>query len=106
MVTRRQTIAFLSSRDGEQQVYWITLDGGDANQLSSLSGGADTSCGHLTENGSRLFRAFIRIARMRPAMRNAKRRNMTKSKVKARIYEICSIGIGTAGRTARAAIFL
>ncbi len=35
-------IAFLSSRDGEQQVYWITLDGGDANRLTSLSGGADT----------------------------------------------------------------
>ena len=72
-------ITFLSSRDGEQQVYWITLDGGDANPLTSLSGGADTEIGRPTENGLPLFRAFIPIARTRPATRNA-RRNMTKAK--------------------------
>src|ERR1700739_2733828 len=34
-------LTFLSSRDGEQQVYWLNLNGGDANRLTSLPGGAD-----------------------------------------------------------------
>ena len=34
-------LAFLSARDGAQQVYWISLAGGEATKLTSLSGGAD-----------------------------------------------------------------
>ncbi len=34
-------LAFLSARDGSQQVYWIALAGGEATRLTSLSGGAD-----------------------------------------------------------------
>ena len=34
-------LAFLSGRDGSQQVYWIALTGGEATRLTSLSGGAD-----------------------------------------------------------------
>ena len=34
-------LAFLSARDGNQQVYWISLAGGEATRLTSLSGGAD-----------------------------------------------------------------
>ncbi len=36
-----QRIAFLSSRDGEQQVYTISLYGGEATRLTFLSTGAD-----------------------------------------------------------------
>jgi dipeptidyl aminopeptidase/acylaminoacyl peptidase len=34
-------LAFLSARDGSQQVYWIALAGGEATRLTSLSGGGD-----------------------------------------------------------------
>ncbi len=34
-------LAFLSGRDGNEQVYWISLAGGEATRLTSLSGGAD-----------------------------------------------------------------
>jgi dipeptidyl aminopeptidase/acylaminoacyl peptidase len=34
-------LAFLSARDGSQQVYWIAVAGGEATRLTSLSGGAD-----------------------------------------------------------------
>lgn len=36
-----KTIAFLSSRSGSSQVYLLSMDGGEANQLSHLSTGAD-----------------------------------------------------------------
>lgn len=34
-------LAFLSARDGNEQVYWISLAGGEATRLTSVSGGAD-----------------------------------------------------------------
>src|ERR1700690_2583479 len=34
-------LAFLSARDGSQQVYWIALASGEATRLTSLSGGAE-----------------------------------------------------------------
>ena len=34
-------LAFLSARDGSQQVYWIALAGGEATRVTSLSGGGD-----------------------------------------------------------------
>ena len=36
-----KTIAFLSSRDGNSQVYLLSMDGGEANKLTHLSTGAD-----------------------------------------------------------------
>ena len=72
-------IAFLSSRDSEQQVYWITLDGGDANRLTSLSGGADTELWSPDGKWIAFFRASIPIVKTRPATRNARRR-ATKAK--------------------------
>jgi dipeptidyl aminopeptidase/acylaminoacyl peptidase len=36
-----QTIAFLSSRSGESQVYLLSLEGGEAQRLTKLSTGAD-----------------------------------------------------------------
>src|SRR5580700_9849183 len=79
-------LAFLSSRDGEQQVYWITLDGGDANRLTSLSGGADDEL--WSPDGKSI--AFV--SRVDPDCKdeacNAERvAAREKSKVKARIYE-------------------
>src|SRR5579864_5360536 len=36
-----KTIAFLSSRDGNSQVYLLSMDGGEAHELTHLSTGAD-----------------------------------------------------------------
>jgi len=36
-----QTLAFLSSRSGESQVYLLSMEGGEAHALAHLSGGAD-----------------------------------------------------------------
>jgi len=79
-------IAFLSSRDGEQQVYWITLDGGDANRLTSLSGGADTELWSPDGKWIAFFSSVYPDCKDEAC--NAERKAQSdKSKVKARIYE-------------------
>ena len=79
-------IAFLSSRDGEQQVYWITLDGGDANPLTSLSGGADTEL--WSPDGKWIAFVSSVYPDCKDEACNAERTAQhDKSKVKARIYE-------------------
>jgi dipeptidyl aminopeptidase/acylaminoacyl peptidase len=79
-------IAFLSSRSGTQQVYWITLEGGEATRVTSLSTGVDNEL--WSPDGKWI--AFV--SRVYPdckdeacnAQRDAERE---KSKVKARIYD-------------------
>src|SRR5260370_38949964 len=36
-----KTLAFLSSRRGDSQVYLLSMDGGEAHALTKLDGGAD-----------------------------------------------------------------
>jgi dipeptidyl aminopeptidase/acylaminoacyl peptidase len=38
-----KTLAFLSSRSGDSQVYLLSMDGGEAHALTKLSGGADNA---------------------------------------------------------------
>jgi len=79
-------LAFLSSRDGEQQVYWITLDGGDANRLTSLSGGADTEI--WSPDGKWIaFVSSVYPDCKDDACNSERKTQRDKSKVKARIYE-------------------
>jgi dipeptidyl aminopeptidase/acylaminoacyl peptidase len=79
-------IAFLSSRDGEQQIDWITLDGGDANRLTSLSGGADNEL--WSPDGKWIAFVSSVFPDCKDEACNAERRaQRDKSKVKARIYE-------------------
>src|ERR1700751_3239476 len=79
-------IAFLSSRDGEQQIYWITLDGGDANRLTSLSGGADNEL--WSPDGKWIAFVSSVFPDCKDEACNAERKTQRdKSKVKARIYE-------------------
>ncbi len=79
-------LAFLSSRDGEQQVYWITLDGGDANKLTSLSGGADSEM--WSPDGKWIAFVSSVYPDCKDETCNAERDSArAKSKVKARIYE-------------------
>ena len=79
-------IAFLSSRDGTQQVYWIALEGGEATRLTSLTTGADNEL--WSPDGK--WVAFV--SRVYPDCKtdacNAGRdADKEKNKVKARIYE-------------------
>ncbi len=79
-------LSFLSSRDGEQQIYWITLDGGDANKLTSLSGGADSEM--WSPDGKWIAFVSSVYPDCKDETCNAERSAArAKSKVKARIYE-------------------
>ncbi|MGA8143283.1 MAG: S9 family peptidase [Candidatus Acidiferrales bacterium] len=79
-------LAFLSSRDGEQQIYWITLDGGDANRLTSLSGGADNEL--WSPDGKWIaFVSSVFPDCKDEACNTSRVAQREKSKVKARIYE-------------------
>jgi dipeptidyl aminopeptidase/acylaminoacyl peptidase len=78
-------LAFLSGRDGNTQVYWISLSGGEASRLTSLSDGADNEL--WSPDGKTI--AFV--SRVYPDCAddacNAKRdADKAKSKARARIY--------------------
>ena len=79
-------IAFLSSRDGEQQIYWINLDGGDANKLSSLSGGADNQL--WSPDGKWIaFVSSVYPDCKDEGCNSEREAAREKSKVRARIYD-------------------
>jgi dipeptidyl aminopeptidase/acylaminoacyl peptidase len=79
-------LAFLSARDGTQQIYWIGPEGGEATRVTSLSTGADNEL--WSPDGKWL--AFV--SRVYPDCKddacNAQRdAAKEKSKVKARLYD-------------------
>jgi dipeptidyl aminopeptidase/acylaminoacyl peptidase len=79
-------IAFLSARDGVQQVYSMPVAGGDATRLTSISTGADNEL--WSPDGKTL--AFV--SRVFPdckddACNAARDAEIQKSKMKARVYE-------------------
>src|SRR5215472_8543912 len=79
-------IAFLSSRDGEQQIYWITLHGGDANRLTFLSAGADNEL--WSPDGKWIaFVSGVYVDCKDEACNARRDADVGKSKVKARIYD-------------------
>ena len=98
-------IAFLSSRDGEQQVYWITLDGGDANRLTSLSGGADTEL--WSPDGKWIAFVSSVYPDCKDEACNAERKAQTRQEQSEgeNLRASCSIAIGMAGGMALAAIY-
>src|SRR6201988_5055953 len=76
-------IAFLSSRDGEQQIYWLSLDGGDANRLTFLANGADNEL--WSPDGKWLAFVSNSYPDCKDEACNAERKAQSdKSKVKAR----------------------
>jgi dipeptidyl aminopeptidase/acylaminoacyl peptidase len=81
-----KTIALLSSREGEPQVYLIPADGGDARQVTFLSTGADDEL--WSPDGRSLAFVSRVYADCRDDVCNAKRdEERARSKVKARIYD-------------------
>jgi dipeptidyl aminopeptidase/acylaminoacyl peptidase len=79
-------IAFLSSRDGAQQVYTILLEGGEATKLTSLSTGADNEL-WSPDGKSIAFISSVYADCKDDACNSARDAEKDKSKVKARIYE-------------------
>ena len=79
-------LAFLSSRDGAQQVYLIWLAGGEAAKLTSLSTGADNQL--WSPDGKWIaFVSNVYLDCKDEACNQKRNEEKEKSKVKARIYE-------------------
>ena len=81
-----KTIAFLSSRDGNSQVYSLSLDGGEARELTHLSTGADLV--KWSPDGKTIaFTSSVYPDCKDDACNSARDAEKEKSKVKAHVYE-------------------
>ncbi|HUN62863.1 MAG TPA: S9 family peptidase [Candidatus Sulfotelmatobacter sp.] len=81
-----KTLAFLSARDGNPQVYLLSLAGGEAQKLTKLSTGADLF--HWSPDGKTIAFTSSVYPDCSDDACNAKRdEEKEKSKVKARLYD-------------------
>ncbi|HKS81979.1 MAG TPA: S9 family peptidase [Candidatus Acidoferrales bacterium] len=79
-------LAFLSSRDGAQQVYTIWLEGGEASRLTSISTGADNEL-WSPEGNTIAFVSSVYPDCHDDACNSARDSEKEKSKMKARVYD-------------------
>src|SRR5579863_1317452 len=81
-----KTIAFLSSRSGDSQVYLLSMDGGEAKPLTHLSTGADNL--KWSPDGKTIaFTSGVYPDCKDDACNSARDAEKEKNKVKAHVYE-------------------
>src|ERR1700756_408796 len=81
-----KTLAFLSSRDGNSQVYLLSMEGGEAKKLTTLSTGADLF--QWAPDGKTIaFTSEVYLDCKDDACNTKRDEEKEKSKVKARIYD-------------------
>jgi len=81
-----KTLAFLSARDGNSQVYLLPMDGGEARELTHLSTGADLV--KWSPDGKTIaFTSSVYPDCKDDACNSARDAEKDKSKVKAHVYE-------------------
>jgi dipeptidyl aminopeptidase/acylaminoacyl peptidase len=81
-----KTLAFLSSRDGNSQVYLLPMDGGEAREATHLSTGADI-VKYSPDGKTIAFTSSVYPDCKDDACNSARDAEKEKSKVKARVYE-------------------
>ena len=81
-----KTLAFLSSRDGNSQLYFLPMDGGEAREVTHLSTGADIV--KFSPDGKTIaFTSSVYPDCNDDACNSARDAEKDKSKVKAHVYE-------------------
>jgi dipeptidyl aminopeptidase/acylaminoacyl peptidase len=79
-------LAFLSSRDGISQIYVLSMDGGEAKKITTLSTGVDLFK-WAADGKSFAFTSSVYIDCKDDACNSKRDEEKEKSKVKARIYD-------------------
>ncbi|HSY33249.1 MAG TPA: S9 family peptidase [Verrucomicrobiae bacterium] len=81
-----KTLAFISSRDGNSQVYLLSMEGGESHAITHIAGGADLV--KWSPDGTTIaFTSSVYVDCKDDACNSARDAEKEKNKVKARVYE-------------------